>query len=90
MSKLDTNRLCEYSYIDTIEGKIIRCDISSTIRVKIYTELEALQDDGSWKKEPRPDEYLCDKHFDQKYRHGKIIPSDGTWTFRRVEGRARI
>lgn len=93
MIKPDTDRLCEHWESDIIEGKLIHCENPATVRVRKYTEMEALQDDGTWKKEPRPDEYLCDKHFDQKCIYGTIkdketkapVPADGTWTFRRIK-----
>ena len=68
MSEPHKDRVCTLSYLDSVSGKIISCDIPSTVRVSRYSERELLQDDGkTWKKETSSEEYLCLKHFEQLY-----------------------
>ena len=76
----EKNVMCQK--ISIVDNEVVPCDKMSNYRVMAYDDRES-KENGEWVKVAKEPEYLCSKHFDQKYRYytGKLP----TFTFRSVE-----
>lgn len=84
---LDTDRECVFWEIDRAENKIKKCDKKSEYRIIKFSG-RLVMIDGKWVNEIKGIDYLCETHFDVKWRYvpTKVLIDDNreTFTFRRI------